>query len=108
MSPPDLPRSDAAHPLASLNDAQKRSVLFSFLDLHRRMVEMESLLAQGPGSSPFAQYINDLSPTEAKVVRDYFDRLRARMLACLEEAGIAVDVQRTSVRWGLQVGMTFL
>jgi len=91
-----------------LNESQKRSILCSFLDIHRRMAEMEAMLAQGDRPSPFSQYINDLSPTESKVIQDYFARLRAAMLDCLRESDIPLEVRQTSARWTLQCGMIFL
>ena len=108
--PHDPPPSDRAAPPTgvSLNDSQKRAVLFGLLDLHQRMADMEAMLTQSLDPSPFSRYVNDLSPTEAKVVRDYFGRLRSRMLACLQETGIPLEVRRTSLRWGLQCGMSFL
>ena len=108
--PHDPPPPDRAAPPpgTSLNDSQKRAVLFGLLDLHQRMADLEALLTQSLDSSPFSRYVNDLSPTEAKVIRDYFGRLRSRMLFCLQEAGIPLEVRRTSLRWGLQCGMSFL
>jgi GTP-binding protein EngB required for normal cell division len=94
--------------MTSLNPSQTQSVLFSFLDVHRRMAELEAMLAQSAIASPFSQYVSDLSPTESKVIQDYFARIRSTMLACLQEAGIPLEVRRTSVRWALQVGMSFL
>src|SRR5207245_2514755 len=64
--------------------------------------------AQSTIASPFAQYVTDLSPTESKVVQDYFARIRTTMLACLQETGIPLEVRRTSVRWALQVDLSFL
>jgi GTP-binding protein EngB required for normal cell division len=91
-----------------MNESQKRSVLFGLLDIHRRMADMEAMLAQSLISSPFSQYVNDLSPTESRVVQDYFNRLRSTMLACLQEADIPLEVRQTSLRWSLQCGMIFL
>lgn len=79
-----------------------------FLVLHRRMEELESQLARSDHSSPFRQYVNDLSPTEIKVVQDYFARLRGTMAACLREHGISLDIRPTSLRWVLQTGIAFL
>jgi hypothetical protein len=70
------------------------------------MSELEAVLTQSTEPSPFAQHTNDLSPTERKVVQDYFAHLQAVMLDCLRDAGIALDVHRTSARWAAQVGMT--
>ncbi len=94
--------------MSEFNAAQQRSILFGLLDLHHRMLDMEALLAQAGTSGPFSQYVADLSPTEARVVRDYFGRLRATMLASLRENDIPLDIRRTGLRWGLQVGMTTL
>jgi GTP-binding protein EngB required for normal cell division len=91
-----------------VNEHQKRSLLLGFLDLHHRMAAMEALLAQTLLPSPFSPYVNDLSPTEGRVVQDYFNRLRNTMQVCLQEADIPLEVRRTSLRWSLQCGMTFL
>jgi GTP-binding protein EngB required for normal cell division len=94
--------------MISLNASQAQSVLLSFLDLHRRMAELEANIAQSATASPFSQQLSDLSPIEVKVVQDYFARLRTIMLSSLREAGIPLDVRRTSLRWTLQVGIVCL
>jgi GTP-binding protein EngB required for normal cell division len=94
--------------MASLNEPQKRAVLCGFLDIHRRMAELETLLVPEARPSPFSQHVNDLSPTEAKVVGDYFARIRTAMLAHLRECDIPLDVRPTSRRWALQCGISFV
>jgi GTP-binding protein EngB required for normal cell division len=94
--------------MTGLSESQKQTILFGFLDVHRRMAEMEAMLAQSGNISPFSQHLNDLSPTESKVVQDYFARLRATMLDILHESDIPLQVRQTSLRWALQVGITFL
>jgi GTP-binding protein EngB required for normal cell division len=94
--------------MTSLNASQQRSILLGVLDIHRRMVEMEALIVQGTTSSPLSRYVNDLSPTEARVIQDYFARIRTTMLACLQELGIPLEVEQTSLRWAVQVGIIFL
>lgn len=91
-----------------MNDSQQRSILIGFQDIHRRLAEFESILVQRLISSPFSQYVDDLSPTEAKVIHDYFNRLRAAMVTCLNDLKIPLEVRRTSARWALQCGMIFL
>jgi hypothetical protein len=95
-------------PMIPLNPSQQQSILLGFLDLHRRMAELEAAIAQCGNSSLFSQYVGDLSATEMKVVQDHFARLRTTMLSCLQEIGIPLDVRRTSLRWTLQVAITFL
>ncbi len=93
--------------MTSLNESQRRAILFSFLDIHRHMADLEAMLCQST-SSPFSQYTHDLSPAESRLVQDYFARLRTTMLACLQEADIPLDMQRTSLRWAFQCGINFL
>lgn len=91
-----------------LGEDLQRPMRFGFLDLHRRMAEMEALLAQSAVPTPFSQHINDLSPTEARVVQDYFSRARSTMVALFQELFIPLEIQKTSLRWALQVSMTAL
>jgi GTP-binding protein EngB required for normal cell division len=94
--------------MSTLNAPQKNFIQICFQDLHRRMAEMEAWLASSRIDSPFSEYIDDLSPAERKVIQDYFARIRTTMLSCLREAGIPLEVRRTSLRWVLQVAMNFL
>ena len=90
------------------NGAQTRAILCGFLDIHRRMAELEALLLPGTKPTPFSGYVNDLSLTEAKVIQDYFTRIRTAMLAHLRESEIPLDVQTTSLRWAIDVGISFI
>jgi GTP-binding protein EngB required for normal cell division len=90
----------------ALNESQQGSVLSCLRDVHRRLADMEAMLAQS--ASPFADIVNDLSPTEARVVRDYFARIRTTMLACLQEAAISLEVRRSGLRWALHCGTLFV
>ena len=52
--------------------------------------------------------MNDLSPTEAKVVQDYFGRIRTAMLGHLKECEIPLEARPASLRWALQTGLSFI
>src|SRR5204862_427290 len=69
-------RQGATCLMAVLNGPQSRAILCGCLDVHRRMAELEALITPGDRPSAFSEYGNDLSPTEAKVVQDYFARIR--------------------------------
>jgi GTP-binding protein EngB required for normal cell division len=90
------------------NNAQTRAILSGFLDIHRRMAELEALLIPGTKPTAFSGYVNDLSLTEAKVIQDYFTRIRTAMLAHLRESEIPLDVRTTSLRWAIDVGISFI
>ena len=91
-----------------LTPLHKHVLLTGFLDIESRLQQMESLLAQGTRPSPLSGCVGDLSPTEAKVVEDYFVRIRSTMLTCLKKHSIPVEVRPTSLRWSLQCNMTML
>jgi hypothetical protein len=90
------------------NSAQTRAILCGFLDIHRRMAELEALLGPSLKPTPFSGYVNDLSPTEAKVVQDYFARVRTAMLEHLRESEIPLDIRPTSLRWSIDIGTSFI
>ena len=90
------------------NSAQTRAILCGFLDIHRRMGELEALLSPRTKSTPLSGYVNDLSPTEAKVVQDYFARIRTAMLEHLRQSEIPLDVRPTSLRWAIDIGISFI
>lgn len=94
--------------MAILNEAQSRSMRCGFQDIHRRMADLEALIHPGARPSAFSEYVHDLSPTEARVVQDYFARIRTAMLGHLQDLEIPLDVRRMSVRWAIQTGLQFI
>ncbi|MBN2560455.1 MAG: dynamin family protein [Phycisphaerae bacterium] len=91
-----------------LSPLHKNALLSTFLHIENRLGEIEPLLARVKRSAPLDEHVHDLSPTEAKVVEDYFARIRGTMVNCLEKHGIPVEVHRVSLRWSLQTSMNFL
>ena len=76
------------------NESQRRAILSGMLDVHHRLEEMETLLAQSLVASPFTQYVDDLSLTERNVFHDDLEQLRSTMLALLDGLGIPLQVCR--------------
>jgi hypothetical protein len=91
-----------------LNSSQQRSIVCGFLDIHRRMGEIEALMKQDHAESPFSEYADDLTLPERRTVEEHFAKLRATMLHCMQDAAIPPDVPRTSLRWKIQCTLTFL
>lgn len=91
-----------------LGPLHKNALLSAFLHINSRLNEMDLLLAQGKRRSPLDRQVDDLAPTEAQVVRDYFARIRSTMATCLERHEIPIEVHRVSLRWALQTGLKFL
>jgi hypothetical protein len=88
--------------MSSLSHIHRHHILSAFLSIHRQIAELEALIAQGTRSTPFAQYVNDLSTTEVREIQQHFDQIRSTMLVHLEECGIPLEVRPTNLRWVLQ------
>ena len=54
--------------MSVFNDSQKRALLSGLLDIHRRLAEVELLLAQGADGSPFSRYADDLSAAQVTAI----------------------------------------
>jgi GTP-binding protein EngB required for normal cell division len=94
--------------MSGLTDPQRRHILQVFQAIHRRMEELEALLVQSANRTPFSNLTVDVSPTEAKVIRDYFARIRTAMLAHLRSLEIPLEVRRSRLRWTLQANLLHL
>ncbi len=87
------------------SDSHKRAVYFALLDIHRRMAEVEAMMARQQ-TSRFDTHANDLSAEESQRALLGFARLRDVMQDCLSDSQISVESQPTSVRWALQCCMS--
>jgi GTP-binding protein EngB required for normal cell division len=94
--------------MALFNGPQSRAILCCFLDIHRRMAELEAAMHTDETPTAFSAHVNDLAPAEAKVIRDYFARIRNAMLSHLNECQIPLEARPTSLRWALETGLGFL
>ena len=65
--------------MTGFNEAQQRALLSGCVDIHRRMAELEALIASSGGSSVFSEHLNDLSPGEIKIVLDSFAQMRGAL-----------------------------
>src|SRR5438552_4826377 len=86
-------------PMTGFNEAQQRALLSGCVDIHRRMAELEALIASSGGSSVFSEHLNDLSPAEIKIVLDSFAQMRGALETWLRDNGVPLAVRRTSLRW---------
>jgi hypothetical protein len=88
-----------------LSDSHKRAIFFAFLDIHRRMAEVEAMMVRHQ-TSRFDSHINDLSPEEVDRAHNGFARLREVMQDCLRDSQISMSSQPASVHWALQCCMS--
>jgi small GTP-binding protein len=94
--------------MSALNENQKRAIYFAFRDIDRQLSDMESTLSEAERPSVFSGIVNDLAPTEIRVLRDYFARIRSAMIACLKASEIALDNRQSSLRWAIQTRLMFI
>jgi GTP-binding protein EngB required for normal cell division len=73
----DLPAEDA------LNEAQRLRLSVSCQYIDRLLTDVSNILHAASSPSPFAKYIVDISPAQARVIEDYIHRLRGQLLRSL-------------------------
>src|SRR5262249_28397584 len=100
-------RAGVQNPMSALNPNHKRAILHAFLDVDHLLPEMETARPRSRDDLPFGRYVNDLTSADLQVIHDEFVRIRAAMLARLNEADIPLDIRRTSLRWFLQGQLVF-
>jgi len=73
----ELPAEDA------LNEAQRLRLSVSCQYIDRLLTDIGNILHSASSPSPFAKYIVDISPAQARVLEDYIHRLRGQLLRSL-------------------------
>ena len=73
----ELPAEDA------LNEAQRLRLSVSCEYIDRLLADIGNILHTASSPSPFAKYIVDISPAQARVIEDYVHRLRGQLLRSL-------------------------
>jgi GTP-binding protein EngB required for normal cell division len=83
----------------SLNSSQKLRLLSGFQYADKLLADIESILDASASKPAFPRYQPDLSPAQAKIVRDYIERIRSEMVRVLESQGVFLpEPQFGSVR----------
>ena len=73
----ELPAEDA------LNEAQRLRLSVSCEYMDRLLADIGNILHTASSPSPFAKYIVDISPAQARVIENYVHRLRGQLLRSL-------------------------
>jgi GTP-binding protein EngB required for normal cell division len=77
VSQSELPTQDA------LNEAQRLRLSVSCQYIDRLLTDIGNILHAANSPSPFAKYVVDISPAQARVLEDYIHRLRGQLLRSL-------------------------
>ncbi len=67
----------------ALNEAQRLRLSVSCQYIDRLLTDIGNVLHSASSPSPFAKYIVDISPAQARVLEDYIHRLRGQLLRSL-------------------------
>jgi len=89
-------------------EGQKRAILSGFANLNSRLDELNAAVERSDSQSVFAKYDNDMTPEDIRAIRAGFAKLRQAMSAQLQDAGIAQNAPRSSLRWLLRVNLTYM
>ncbi len=84
--------------MSRLTENHGRHVVQTFLSIHRRLAELEGLLAQSGTESVFSQLNTDLPPAESRVLQDHFARIRAARRAAVDDLALPLEARKTSLR----------
>ena len=71
-----------------LNEGHERRLLTSCQYADKLLAEIESVLDSAASKSTFQKYEPDISPLQAKIVRDYIARIRDHLVRVLDSLGI--------------------
>jgi GTP-binding protein EngB required for normal cell division len=91
-----------------LNPSQQLHLLTSCQYADKLLGEIEGVLTAAESRSPFPRFQPDISPTQAKVVRDYIERIRSQILRILESQGVPVPAPRIGSIHSIAVTLGFI
>jgi len=67
-----------------LNETQQRRLSVTCRYIDRLLSDIEQALHSATSSSPFPQYVIDITPAQARVIEDHIRRLRSQLLRALD------------------------
>lgn len=91
----------------ALNAAQKLHLLTSCQYADKLLGEIEAILAASESKSPFPKYQPDVSPAQARMVRDSIARIRAQTLRVLNSQNVPPPEARLGSIHSIRVTLAF-
>jgi GTP-binding protein EngB required for normal cell division len=92
----------------SLNASQQRHLLANCRHADKLLAEIEAILAASTSQSPFPRYKPDIAPAQAKIVRDYVARIRARIVRLLESQEVPLPEAQFGSLHSIRVTLGFV
>ena len=91
-----------------LNPSQRLHLLSSCQYADKLLSEIEATLAASQSKSPFPKLQPDVSPAQAKVVRDYIARMRARLVRILDNQAVPIPEPHIGSVHSIRVTLGFV
>lgn len=93
---------------SSLNESQQRRLAATCRYVDRLLSDVERILTQSASGSPFAPYVDDLSPAQRGAVADYLRAIREALLRVLVRHGLSPGGRPLSAAHSLRTHLTFI
>ncbi len=90
-----------------MNENHERSLLTTFRHINNLLSEAEHILATGGSTSPFAEYTQDSTPVQRKVLHDYIERVRQAMNRALTDLRLSRPAPVCGAMWAAGGRFTF-
>jgi len=100
--------SDPIVPPGALNENQQRHLRVSCQYVDKLLSDASVILDASASGSPFSRYVDDLTPVQKRVFRDYTRRIRSLMLRILEAQGLEPAPARVSALYALRTTLSFV
>jgi len=90
-----------------MNDNHQRHLLVSFRHIDNLLSEAEHILATAGSASPFAEYTQDSTPVQRKVIHDYIQRVRTALGQAMTDLALPRPAPVCGAWWAAQNHVTF-
>jgi GTP-binding protein EngB required for normal cell division len=90
-----------------MNENHARHLLATFRHIDNLLSEAEHIMATAGGSSPFAEYTQDSTPVQRKVVHDYIQRVREAMNHAMTDLELSQPAPVCGAVWAASGRLSF-
>lgn len=90
-----------------MNENHARHLLTTFRHIDNLLSEAEHIMATAGGGSPFAEYRQDTTPVQRKVVHDYVERVREALGQAMTDLELPQPAPVCGAMWAVSGRVTF-
>jgi GTP-binding protein EngB required for normal cell division len=90
-----------------MNENHARTLVTTFRHMDNLLSEAEQILATAGSKSPFAEYTQDSTPLQRKVIHDYIERVRQAMGRAMEGLDLPRPAPVCGALWAANGRLTF-